>query len=147
MSTDHVLNQLDAELGPASSLRHHVLRRHGDALLDLPLAPSAGSRVWAATLWRSADGTWQRSLWTVGPRGFRPSSVHYGDVIEFGVHNAKEELTVWYGHLTDVTDDAVILTGPYPTPEDARPAAGDALARWQANQLNAHQRRRRPQDP
>lgn len=142
MSTDHILDRLDADLGPASDLRHHVLRRNGNTLLDIPITAPESGRPWAATLWPNPDGTWQRSLWTARPRGYEPVAVHYGDVIEFGADTTRQEVR-WYGHLTDVTDDAIILTGPYPTPEDARLAARDALTHWQASQLQAHQHRRR----
>lgn len=126
---DVILEQLDAELEPASDTRHHVLRRHGNVLLDAPLPPC----TWAATLWIDRDGTWQRALWIARRRGFEPTVVRYGDVIEFGTYTATGPV-VWYGHLTDVTDDAVICTGPYPALDDAWRAAQHALDRWTALQ-------------
>ena len=143
MDIDHSLDKLDAELGPASPVRHHVLRRHGDTLLDIPLAAPDRARTWAATIWPGPHGQWERALWELRQRGYRPTVVHYGDVIEFGADTPTQPIR-WYGHLTDITDDTIILTGPYPTPEDAHHHAQDMLRRWQATQLTEHTRRIRP---
>ena len=137
MSTEHILDQLDAELGPAAAVRHHVLRRNGNTLLDIPITAPDGRRPWAATLWPNPDGSWQRSLWTARPRGYQPIAVHYGDVIEFGT-GAGPTAAIWYGHLTDTTPDAIIITGLYPTAHDAYQCAQDPLHRWRESRLASH---------
>ena len=135
MNDQDILDELDRELGPAAT-RHHVLRRHGNILLDTPITSLDGSRVWAATLTIDHTGHWRRSQWRQHARGLEPVIVHYGDVIEFGTGTGPS--AAWYGYLTDTTPDAVIITGPDPTAVDAYRCGQDALRRWQGTRLASH---------
>ena len=136
MDERDILDELDRELGPAAT-RHHVLRRHGNTLLDTPITSPEGSRVWAATLTLDHTGHWRRIHWRERARGLEPVIVHYGDVIEFGIGTGPTA-AIWYGHLTDTTPDAVIVTGPYPTALDAYRCGQDPLRRWQQFCLASH---------
>ena len=106
MDQRDILDELDRELGPAAT-RHHVLRRHGNTLLDTPITTTDGTRIWAATLTIDHTGHWHRIHWRQHAHGLEPVIVHYGDVIEFGT-GAGPTAAVWYGHLTDTTPDAII---------------------------------------
>jgi hypothetical protein len=114
----------------------------GTTVIDFPLRGTANSRTWIATMWPDAraPGGWARHAWQPGPggRGFVPSVVELGDVVQFAVQHTPEGrdpsgTTYWHGYLHAVRPDSVLIHGPYPSPHEAHAAAQLALV----EQINA----------
>jgi hypothetical protein len=115
-------------------LDRHVLRAGYGALLDLPLVPEPGSKVWVATIWPDPNepGGWGRLLWERNPAGrgwlIHPLT-HLGDVIESGAdHDGQADR--WYGYVSDASKYTIVLVGPYMSPSDAATDGRGSLSRW-----------------
>jgi hypothetical protein len=120
-----------------------VLRLVGDVVLDHPFASQVPLPLWAATL--DEDGSdpsgWRRTMWLpVFGRGWAPQVLHYGDVIEFGSWAASDWR--WFGWYTHHGDEAIIVTGPYPSPGDALVDAAEARREVAERTLSDYQRTR-----
>ena len=106
-----------------------VLRFVGGVLIDQPFTYPVWP-MWAGTLERdvSADGGWRRTVWPSGPagRGWEIATLHVGDVIEFGSH--ADPTQHWFGYHAHYSDEngALVVCGPFRTP-DAAEEAGHAL--------------------
>jgi hypothetical protein len=131
----------------------------GHAVVDFPLRLTRESRPWAATIWpdpRAATG-WGGQHWrpSESGRGFVPSIVELGDVIEFGVQHAPTpdplhggasgeppqyggrgrglaaagppERAFWHGYLHAVRPDGIVIHGPHRGAHHAHAAAQQAL--------------------
>lgn len=128
-----------------------LVARHLDGVvLDFPVAPQPGARRWVATVYpdpaipRGGYG-WGRELWAPVGRGFKPSRLLAGDVVEFGADHpvpaGRKKTTLvpnrWYGFVTAVDDEALVLVGPYPGPRAAHQAAYHAMAGWRRQRADA----------
>lgn len=115
---------------PTSAPTLTQFRLRGDCVLDFPLPVRAYSQLWAATVWpdgRQPSG-WAREFWKPGPtRGFIPSLVDLGDVIQFSAQHAPAAFTKWNGYLHAVHRDSLVIHGPHPTLHAAHAAAQLAL--------------------
>lgn len=112
-----------------------VFRHAGGALIDtpdLPPPPPRGHGLyrWTATLWHDSThpDRWAALEWVAAPRGWwLPNTLAIGDIVEFGVTwtgaLGRRHTHRWFGWLERATPLAVIVTGPYPCPEDAEAAA------------------------
>jgi hypothetical protein len=113
--------------GPPTLTR---FRLRGDCVLDFPLVTRPHCQLWAATVWvdhREPSG-WARRFWEAGQtRGFIPSMVDLGDIIQFSVQHAPAVFTKWNGYLHAINRDSLLIHGPYPTLPDAHAAAQLAL--------------------
>ena len=106
-----------------------VLRFVGGVLIDQPFTDPDWP-VWAGTLEQDAYavGGWRRTVWPSGPagRGWEIATLHVGDVIEFGSH--LDPTQRWFGYHAHYSDEngALVVCGPFHTP-DAAEEAGRAL--------------------
>lgn len=120
-----------------------VLRLVGDVVVDHPFTSRVLLPLWAATL--DEDGSdasgWRRTMWPpASGRGWAPQVLHYGDVIEFGSWAAPDSR--WFGWYTHHGDEAIIVTGPYPSPGDALEDAAVARRELAERTLSDYQRSR-----
>ena len=98
-----------------------VLRVAGRVVVDHPFSAEVPAPLWAATL--DPDPTdpsgWRRSMWlaAAGGRGWVVDVLHFGDVVEFGSY--QDPRWRWFGWYTHHGGDAIIVTGPFPSPGDA----------------------------
>jgi hypothetical protein len=84
-------------------------------------------RRWVATRWPDphAAGGWAALTWRDGERGVViPGTLAVGDVVEFGIaaHDRSGRIAAmarWFGHINYATDLALVVTGPFPHPQDA----------------------------
>lgn len=130
------------DLPPLPEPGPHLLRVLEGAVVDF-LAPvlSPDARCWVATCWPDATvpGGWARAAWWPPPyhgRGYVPVASAYADVVEFAAdvpfrtgwwQRRTQWLPVrWYGVVLEDGPDAMLVYGPYPTP-DAALAVTDQL--------------------
>lgn len=122
-----------------------VLRFVGGVLIDQPM-PDAAHPLWAGTLERdvAASPGWRRTVWPSGPggRGWEVATLHVGDVIEFGSHADRAQR--WFGYHAHYSAEngALVVCGPYATPEEAERAGRDLRADLDARALDEYQRAR-----
>jgi hypothetical protein len=98
-----------------------VLRFVNGVVVDHPFVADVPAPWWASTMEPDAGDPsgWRRTLWPSGPdgRGWVPGVLHFGDVIEFGSY--ADPRWRWFGWFTHRVDDALLVTGPFPSPSDA----------------------------
>ncbi len=121
-------------------LDRHLFRVAHDTILDFPLHPAPGARVWAATMWNDLHhgSAWGRTMWQTGPggRGFiLDRYIHLGDVIEFGA-DTPSMFDRWYGYAIHADKVSITLIGPFHTPDLAADDGRRSLPTW----IAAHER-------
>jgi hypothetical protein len=118
----------------------------GATLLELPITPTARSRVWVASI-RSAPHTprgWARQMWRPEIIGWTvPNSCVFGTIVEFGADittgRRRDRRPVrWYGIAVAHEHDWLICHGPHPTPDAAEHAAHGWLRRARAYAITLH---------
>ena len=117
-----------------ATLDRHVLRVAHGSLLDNPLDPDLGAKVWVATIWpdREQLGGWGRVVWERHPTGrgwtIHPMT-HLGDIVEFGA-DTTAAISRWYSYVQDADETSLQLVGPFAEPRQASDDARASLVRW-----------------
>jgi hypothetical protein len=140
----------------------HFRVHDGTVVVDIPVHPQPGDRVWVATMWpdHCEQHGWAREACQPGPhgRGFVPAAMELGDVIEFGTERPPagrdrrgsppaRPPAHWYGYVHAIAPEGLLLRSPYPHPAPAHAAAQQALLTWaRAAQQAAERTRARPDD-
>lgn len=122
-----------------------VLRFVGGVLIDQPFSDPVWP-IWAGTLEpdRTAPGGWRRTVWASGPagRGWEVATLHVGDVVEFGSHaDPSRRWFGWHAHYS-ADNGAIVVCGPYATPDQAWSEGRDACAELDDHVLDEYREAR-----
>lgn len=131
------------------SVTEYVFRHAGGCLIDFPDLvvegpPHGEPWRWVATVWPDSlrpDG-WAVLEWEAGERGWQvPGSLAVGDVVEFGLawvggtDGSCNRARRWFGWLTHATDRALVIAGPFASPDQCHAAALPAIDEIRLAQL------------